>query len=64
MKAKVVKSINLNDLEKDCWMIMIQKEKGKKYNVGLLVDNKPYYTYHEDEAIEKVKKLNIEFKNK
>jgi hypothetical protein len=63
MRAKKVKGIDLKNEELDIWMIMIQKEKGKRYNVGLLDDSgeKPYSTLHEKEADEKVKKLNEQF---
>lgn len=63
MKAKVVKGINTQNIEEDVWMIMIQKEKGKRYNIGLLDDTgrKPYFTYHKDEANEKCKKINTQF---
>lgn len=63
MKAKVVPAFNAKEPEKECWMIMIQTgEKGSRYDKGLLNDqNKPYYTYHKEEAIEKVERLNKEF---
>lgn len=62
MKARVSKAFDRNNMEADIWMIMIQKEKGSPYNVGLLNDqNKPYYTHHKEEAIEKCKELNKKF---
>ena len=62
MRAKVVKGIDRNNLEADIWMIMIQKEKGKQYSVGLLNNmHKPYYTLHKEEADELCKSLNKKF---
>lgn len=63
MKAKVVKGINLENKESDIYMVMIQREKGKRFNVGLLDDSgdKPYFSYHKEEAEEKVRRLNIQF---
>ncbi len=64
MKAKVIKGINLKDRESEIWMILIQKEKGTRYNIGLLDDcgENPYFTLHKSEAVEKVKRLNDEFR--
>ena len=63
MRAKVVKGIDRNNLEADIWMIMIQKEKGKRYDVGLLNGmHKPYYTLHKEEADELCKSLNERFR--
>lgn len=62
MKAKVTPAFNKNEPEKDCYMIAIQTgAKGSKYNKYLAENGKPYWTYHKEEAIEKVEKLNKEF---
>lgn len=62
MKARVTKALNINDLEKDGYMIGIQTGgKGSRYNKYLAENGKPYWTYHKGEAHEKVKKFNEEF---
>ena len=62
MKAKVIDAFDRKNPEKDCYMIAIQEgKKGSRYNKYLSQDGKPYYTYHKDEADDKVKKLNEEF---
>jgi hypothetical protein len=60
-RAKVVSAFNTKANPKECWMIMIQMKKGARYKYAVLVDNKPYWTYNKNEAIEKTKRLNKEF---
>ncbi len=63
MKAKVIPAYNRGN-RKDCWMIAIQAgKKGSRYNKFLSENNKPYFTYHKEEAVDKAKELNFEFTN-
>lgn len=57
MRGKVVDAYNKSSKE-DCYMIMIQESKGKRYNKGLKLNDVPFYTTDKQKADEICRKFN------
>lgn len=64
MKAKVVPALQGFDPEEKGFMILIKQSEHGRYKSGLLIDGKPYFTHHKEEAEAKALKLNETFKAK
>jgi hypothetical protein len=62
MIAKTVTGYHGFNPVNECFMILIKRHKHGSFDRVLFENGKSYYTYHTCEADEKVKKLNIEFK--
>ena len=57
MRGKVVDAYNKSSKE-DCYMIMIQEGKGKRYNKGLKLNDIKFFTTDKEYANEICRKFN------